>query len=84
MQKVINMSAHAVLTPAVLREKASHARACARYLPAYDEAVERLLDFAAELEARAGVLERRSGCISAQPAVDSHQPQYVSGSEEFA
>lgn len=78
------MSAHAVLTPAVLREKASHARACARYLPPYDEAVERLLAFATELEARAAALERRSGSISAQPAVDSHTQQYVSGSSKSA
>lgn len=56
MDKVTNMSAHAELSPAVLREKASRARAYARHLPAYDEAVERLLDFAAELEARADSL----------------------------
>jgi len=69
MEKFIDMSAPAlaVLTPAVLREKASRARAFARHLPAYDEAVERLLEFAAELEARAdllatGRLHPRSTC----------------------
>jgi hypothetical protein len=58
MEKVIDMSApaHAVLTPAVLREKASQVRAFACHLPAYDEAVERLLAFAAELEASADLL----------------------------
>jgi hypothetical protein len=72
MDKVTNMSAHAELTPAVLREKASRARAYALHLPAYDEAVERLFDFAAELEARAdslgtpGGLHPRSTCDGRQ------------------
>jgi hypothetical protein len=63
------MSADGALTPAVLRERASRARAFARYLPAYDEAVERLLGFAAGLEGRADALERQGGCTPAQPSV---------------
>ena len=78
MEKVINMSAHAVLTPSVLREKASRARNFARYLPAYDEAVERLLDFAAELEARADGLGAES---TLHPRSTRGGPQKIKGSE---
>ena len=58
------MSAHAVATPAVLRAKASRARAFACQLPAADAAVARLLEFAAELEASADFLEREVGCTT--------------------
>ena len=58
-------------TPAELRERASRARTYARYLPPDDEAVGRLLDYAAELEARAEVLERQAGCSTAQPGQDA-------------
>ena len=79
MDKVTNMSAHAELTPAVLREKASRARAYARHLPAYDEAVERLFDFAAELEARADGLGTADCRL--HPRSTCGGPQKVKGSE---
>ena len=64
------MSAHVGATPAVLRAKASRARAFACQLPAGDPAVARLLEFATELEASADVLERQAGGAAAQPAED--------------
>jgi hypothetical protein len=62
------MSADVGATPAVLRAKASRARAFACQLPAGDSAVARLLEFAAELETSADVLERQAGGTAAQPA----------------
>jgi hypothetical protein len=58
-------------TLAELRERASRARTYARYLPPDDEAVGRLLDYAAELEARAEVLEQQAGRSTAQSGCDA-------------
>jgi hypothetical protein len=73
------MSAHAVTTPAVLRAKASRARVFACQLPAGDSAVARLLEFAAELEASADVLERQAGGTAAQPAEGARRRLYDIG-----
>ena len=73
------MSAYAAATAAVLRAKASRAWAFACQLPAGDAAVARLLEFAAELEASADVLERQASGTAAQPGESARRKFYDIG-----